>query len=92
MESNQQRPIDQSYSFGGKAYIPANRQDRKPKHEKIAIQTYEEYRAYLEKIGLKEKALADRKKADEYTQLFDRYGIPEAERHYVFLSDLKKMD
>ena len=34
------------------AYIPANKQDRKPIHEKLAIQSYEEYKAYLDKIGL----------------------------------------
>ena len=34
------------------AYIPSNKQDRKEKHEKMAIKTFDEYRAYLEKIGL----------------------------------------
>ena len=90
MQQNQQIQVEQN--FGRTAFIPSNRQDRNPKHDKLAIKSYEEYRAYLKKIGLQDKVVAQRKKTDAYDELFERYNIPKADRHYIFLSDLKEMD
>ena len=33
-----------------------------------------------------------RKKRDRYDELFDRYMVPELDRHYVFYDELKKLD
>ena len=50
LKQNQALKVDRN--FGQSTYVPSNKQDRKPKHERLAIQTYDEYKAYLDKIGL----------------------------------------
>ena len=62
------------------------------KHEKNSVTDLQSYKAYLKKIGLDQEAVTLRKKRDRYDELFDRYMVPELDRHYVFYDELKKLD
>ncbi len=63
-----------------------------PRHDKKYINNFQDYKAYLEKIGLDQKEVNDRKKRDWYDKLFDRYSIAKEDQHYIFYDDLKKLD
>jgi hypothetical protein len=55
--------------------MPANESDRFARHEKNSIATFEEYQAYLDKIGLEARNADRLRQIDMQDKLFDRYDI-----------------
>ena len=77
--------------FGPHAFKPASEHDSFPKHDKMKVNSYIEYRRYTEKVRREAEVKNRKKKEQRYDELFERYEVPNGLRKYIFYSDLEKV-